>query len=127
MTETRDPADRVADAKAELFGRILSMIPGRVRNQAEDWLDDLVTLSEDSVDDTERDVIVTRALDPAPYAWEVASAVRIVQASSAEAAARTALAEVDEEIDGKGYEPDPNPHVWVRPAGDAGPWQRVDL
>jgi hypothetical protein len=126
-----DPADRTADAKRVLFGRVLAAIPPGLRGRAEEWVTDLLYLAEGSLSCDGQDEVIREALGeagPAPGAgrdYEVAAVTRTVRAHSPEEAVALALREAGEEADDRHYTPDPNPRFYVRPAHSRRPWQRV--
>jgi hypothetical protein len=126
-----DPADRTADAKRVLFDRLLAAIPPGQRNQAEDWLTDLLYLAEDDLSrDGQEEVIreTLREAGPEPGAerdYEVAGEPRTVRARSRQEAVALVLRELADEAGDRHYQPDPNPRLYVRPTHSRGPWQLV--
>lgn len=126
-----DAADGTADAKRVLFDRMLAAIPPGQRDQAEDWLTDLLDLAEGSLSrDGQQEVIRQTLAEPRPEPvterdYEVAGATRTVRARSPHEAVALVLREAAEEADARHYQPDPNPLFYVRPAHSRGPWQLV--
>ena len=127
----RHPADRVADAKLALFDRLLASVPPLARTAAEGWLEDLLYLAEGSLDRAGLEEIVRETLGEATPEqgserhYEVAAWVRTVTARSPEEAVAYAIREIDEEVNDRHYEPDPNPSCVVRLAGRRGGWKFV--
>lgn len=125
------PADRTADAKRVLSGRLLAAIPPGQRDQAEEWLTDLLYLAEGSLSRDGQEELIREALGeagPEPDAerdYEVAGMTRTVRACSPQEAVALALREAAQEADDPHHEPDPNPRFYVRPAHSRGPWQLV--
>lgn len=129
-----DEADRVADAKRELFGRILAAVVPARRSDVEGWLTGLIELSEGAggLVIEAREALVREVLGEAgPDAgaerdYEVApGGVLMVRARSATEAVARAVREREAEDDDRYAVADPNPWCEVRPAYSRGQWERV--
>lgn len=129
-----DEADLVADAKRELFDRVLAAAAPGLRDQAEDWLTSLVELAEgeECLGREDRDALareVLAAADPgaagAERLYEVApGSVLTVRARSAAEAAEAAR-EQGAPAGGRRAEDDADYWYEARAAYSRGPWQRV--
>jgi hypothetical protein len=124
-------ADRTADAKRILFGRLLAAIPPGRRGPAEDWLIDLLYLAEGSLARDALEQVIRETLaeaGPGPGAgqdYEVGGETRTVRARSPQEAVALVLRQVAEEVEDRHYQSNPNPLRYVRLAHSRDPWQLV--
>jgi hypothetical protein len=127
-----DASDLAADAMRALYEQVLAAVPPSQRNQADDWIADLLDLATDNLSPAARAEVIRQALSGSQgnpggeRDFEVSLGTRIVTAGSPREAAVRARAEWREETEHPGYQPGPNEVYEVRPAHSRGRWQLID-